>query len=80
MQHIRESSKLGTQQEQIVAENYSLETILSKIHYFRVRDFVEQMALIYNLPNILREKPNVLWMKFKHAKEKKLNFFLKKKN
>jgi len=41
------------------AKRFTLESVLSRIHYYRVHDYVEQIALINLLPSILREKPEV---------------------
>jgi len=41
------------------AKRFTLESVLSRIHYYRVHDYVEQIALINLLPSVLREKPEV---------------------
>lgn len=37
----------------------TLESVLSNINYYRVHDYVEQIALVNVLPSILSQKPNV---------------------
>jgi RAD51-like protein 2 len=53
--HLRTLAENGTQEERIVANNLTLEAVLSNIIYYRVHDYVEQIALVNVLPKILRE-------------------------
>lgn len=52
---------IGSQddQERLSELNYSADYVLSKIHFYRVHDWTEQLALINILPSILHDKPNV---------------------
>ena len=47
------------QDEQKEIQLPTVESILQNIHYYRVHDYVEQIALLHLLPNILAELPKV---------------------
>lgn len=42
-----------------VSNHFSLEYILGSIHYYRIHDYVEQIALVNILPNILQQNPKI---------------------
>lgn len=46
-------------EQQAAASSFTVESILSNIHYFRCYDYVELIALVHLLPDILKEHPKV---------------------
>jgi len=57
IEHVRGLAK--TEEDNIVANNLTLESVLSNIIYYRIHDYVEQIALVNVLPKVLREHKNV---------------------
>jgi len=53
--HIKRTS-IGTKEVQEIAEQFNPSDILSNIHCFRIHTYIEQMALVYSLPQLLSEK------------------------
>lgn len=47
------------EQRREALEKFTLESILSHIHYYRVHDYIEQIALLNILPAFLKEHPSV---------------------
>ena len=47
------------EQRREALEKFTLESILSHIHYYRVHDYIEQIVLLNILPAFLKEHPSV---------------------
>lgn len=58
--HIHELAAGGTEEEQQTANNMTVESVLSRIHYYRVHDYVEQIALVNILPQLLQQHAPVI--------------------
>jgi RAD51-like protein 2 len=54
-----EEKRINEEDKTKIIENFNLEYILSRIHYFRIHDYVEQIGLINILPNIIEKKFNI---------------------
>jgi len=50
---------LSVQQNSLNIELPTLDSVLSRIHYYRIHDYIEQMALFNMLPTILKQNPKV---------------------
>ncbi len=57
--HLKKMTVNRPEEEKLVAEKLTVEAILSHIHYYRVHDYVEQIALINVMPTILQQHPQV---------------------
>lgn len=55
----RKAASKADPRQQAAAAGMSVEGMLSRIHYFRVRDHIEQLAAVQLLPGFLREHPRV---------------------
>ncbi|KAK9813256.1 hypothetical protein WJX72_011511 [[Myrmecia] bisecta] len=55
----RSAANSGDQAKQQSASALSRDSMLANIHYFRVRDHVEQLAALQTLPNFLQQHPQV---------------------
>jgi RAD51-like protein 2 len=44
-----------SEEEKQIASAVTLESVLKNIHYYRVHDYVEQIALINVLPSVLQD-------------------------
>lgn len=60
-QHVRRMAEKRADPVLIeAASRITTEYVLSTIHYFRIQDFVEQLALIRTLPSFLEKHPEVI--------------------
>jgi RAD51-like protein 2 len=58
IQHLTHMANI-TENNSLDGEYFTLDKILSRIFYYRVHDYVEQIALVNLLPNIINQLPNV---------------------
>jgi hypothetical protein len=58
VEHVRSQAK--TQEQMMVADQYTVASVLERIEVRRVRDYVEQLASVYNLVALLAQRPNVM--------------------
>src|SRR5688572_7117640 len=47
------------EQKKAALDQFTVESILSHIYYYRVHDYIEQVALLNTLPAFLKEHPTV---------------------
>ncbi|CAH1231070.1 DNA repair protein RAD51 homolog 3-like [Branchiostoma lanceolatum] len=60
MEHCRHIATVENNREQLEAmANFTVEHILSRIHFYRVHDWVELVALVNILPEFLQQHPKV---------------------
>jgi len=56
--HVKGLAK-SPEEEQVTSQSFSIENILNHIHYYRVHDYIEQVALVNLLPSIIQSHNDV---------------------
>lgn len=59
VEHLTEMTSDKSKEEQRAASSFTVSEILSHIFYYRVHDYVEQIAMVNILPRLLHEYPQV---------------------
>lgn len=59
VEHLNEMTADKSKEEQRAASSFTVNEILSHIFYYRVHDYVEQIAMVNILPRLLHEYPQV---------------------
>ena len=60
--HLQQMTVNRSEEEKQITNSLTMEKILSEISYYRVHDYVEQIALVNVLPSILHGNPQVTFL------------------